>query len=241
MVGLYVKNGITGVQFIKLIRQSLVSIKRIDDINNMSYDEFNDFMSGFKFVVIGGGKYNLDLEEMIENMHITANIDIIKYCEKHNIPVFGLGFGCQLIALMYGMKINKIKEPHIGPNFITVDDVKNGTVKDDEFMKNFDWDMLVKSFSYDLNIIVDTEDEHDIDVMVRTTKGIPYVIKHKNKPMYGIQSHPDLDSMTGLIFLNSFNIKTKMARELLNNNETYFKISTQFTNELLKAFSKIEK
>jgi anthranilate/para-aminobenzoate synthase component II len=192
-------------------------------------------MSEFKFVVIGGGKYDLNLNEFTENLKLSANIDVIKYCEINNIPLFGLGLGCQLIAFLYGMNIEKANQPHIGPNYINLDDVKKSNILDDVFTKNFNWESITKAFSYNVNVMKDTENS-DIEVLIKTHENIPYVIKHKKHAIYGIQSHPDIDSMTGVIFLNSLKIKTKMARELLDNNENYLNISEKFVNELIDAF-----
>jgi GMP synthase-like glutamine amidotransferase len=241
MGGLYVKNGITGIQIIKLIKRSIITIKKIDEINEMTNDLFNNFMCDFSFVIIGGGKYDLNFEEFAENIHVAANVDVIKYCEANRIPLFGLGLGCQLIALTYGMSIEKAEYEHIGPNYLNMNDVNKSVVFDDKFMQNFNWEMIVKAFSYNTNIITNIENS-DVGVLIKTHDDIPYVIKHKKFLIYGIQSHPDIDSMTGALFLNTLKIKTQnqMTKELILDNDTYLHMSEIFIEGLIDAFIKHE-
>jgi len=237
--GLYVKNGITCIPIIKLIKRNVISIKRIDEINEMSNESFDNFMCDFSLVIIGGGKYDLNYEEFAKNTHVAANIDVIKYCEVNKIPLFGLGLGCQLIALTYGMSIEKAEYEHIGPNYLNMSDINKSNVHSDKFMQKFNWEIIVKAFSYNTNIIINVENS-DIDILVKTFDDVPYVIKHKNFLIYGIQSHPDVDSMTGAIFLNSLKIKTQTAKELMSNNDEYLHISKVFVEGLIDAFIEYE-
>ena len=234
MTGLYVKNGVTGIQIIKQMRHSLITIKKIDEINDMDNNEFKNFMSDFKFVIIGGSKYNLDFEGLTTNTQITANIDVVKYCEKHDIPLFGIGFGCQIIAFTYGMSIKKLDDPYFGPGNISLENIKNSSINNYKFFKKFNWDLIINAFCYDSNIITNTTNT-DINVIVETNNNTPFVIKHNKKHIYGIHSHPDIDSMTGIIFLGSLDVKTKLGRELLDNSEMYLNISTHFINTLISS------
>ncbi|MDC0482471.1 carbamoyl phosphate synthase small subunit, partial [Gammaproteobacteria bacterium] len=104
-------------------------------------------------------------------------IQAIKKLFNHNVPIFGICLGHQLISLASGAKTKKMKYGHHGANHPVID-LKTGKVMITSQNHGFviDEDSLPKSFHVTHRSLFDN-----------TIQGI----KHKKFPIFSFQGHPE--------------------------------------------------
>jgi carbamoyl-phosphate synthase small subunit len=104
-------------------------------------------------------------------------IESIKTLLEHNIPLFGICLGCQLLALASGAKTFKMKFGHHGSNH-PVQNLHTMSVSITSQNHGFSID------TSNLENILETTHRSLFD---NTVQGI----KHRNKPAIGFQGHPE--------------------------------------------------
>ena len=104
-------------------------------------------------------------------------IQSIKDLFYHNIPIFGICLGHQLIALASGAKTQKMKYGHHGANHPVID-LKSGSV----MITSQNHGFVVDEISLPKDFIVTHRSLFD-----NTIQGI----KHKNFPIFSFQGHPE--------------------------------------------------
>lgn len=147
-------------------------------------------------VLSGGSKFQIVGNEAI----LKEEIEIIK---RHETPLIGICYGCELIAQSFGCELEKMESSHRGIVEIKV------TTKDDIFegvsifnaSENHTWHISRLS--------------NDLVSMAESIHGIE-MVKHTSLPVYGFQFHPEAltDEKAGKqIFLNL--LKQIEARSIL--------------------------
>ncbi len=133
-----------------------------------------------------------------DNSGVTMNV--IDYY-KDKLPIFGVCLGMQCIAKYFGADIIKAPEPFHGKN--------------SEIFFNPDFQLfrgLKQGFSatrYHSLIISCGKNNNDISIEGWTKDALPMAIKIKNRPIYGVQFHPEaILTENGIeIFRNFINLR----------------------------------
>ena len=155
------------VQYVKMLSCSPIVIKN----DEMTLDEIKSLK--FSKILLSPGWGNP------ENSGVTMSV-IDYYQEK--LPILGVCLGMQCIAKYFGAKIVKAPVPFHGKNSEIIYD------------KNFElFKGLPQRFSATRyhSLAVNAENIPQIQITAKTLDGIPMALKIKNKPIYGVQFHPE--------------------------------------------------
>ena len=190
----------------------------------------------FDMIVISGGPQHLymSLDTIPE---IKPLLVIVRLCSYLNKILVGLCLGCQIICMAYKMQIKKLPKFIIGYNYI--DRMNTGIVKSDKYLSKMDFSLIKQSFSFHSDMIenvcgraelfppkLETHCVSNVSnkkiVVIATYGDIPYIIKHKKKPIYGFQFHPEanIESIMNSIKKNNVNfcIDQSIPYEAITNN-----------------------
>lgn len=134
-----------------------------------TFDDFNTDITDFDVVVLSGGsKYQL-----VENKDKFSKE--INFIQNTQVPVIGICFGYEIIATAFGATLKQLSENKKGMYEVQVLDENLGkrTVR---VYESHRW-------------VVDTLP--DIFQVLGVSNDGPEIIKHKQKPIYGMQFHPE--------------------------------------------------
>ncbi len=125
----------------------------------------------YDLVVLSGSSR----EQLVGNESDFQNeIDFIRSSNK---PLIGICFGCELITVAFGGSLKKLEVPHKG--------IKQVRLASRE---HFDLRETISVFENHQWIIDKVPSE--FDVIAESAQG-PEAIKHKTRPIYGLQFHPE--------------------------------------------------
>ncbi len=179
-----------GGQYNHLITRALTELGVKSKLVPMTITKEELEEMGADGLTMGGGPQRIGFEtEKLGNLS-----NVIK---ESKIPMFGLCVTHQLIAVVFGGKANQAKNPEYGPVKIYVD-------TEDDILKNFK-----KSFwawaTHNDEVV---ELPKDFEILAHSDKCKIQVMKHKNRPIYGVQFHPEVVQTEdgSLIFKNFIDI-----------------------------------
>ena len=117
-----------------------------------------------------------------ENSGVTMNV--IDYFQD-KVPILGVCLGMQCIAKYFGANIVKASEPFHGKNSeIFFDD-------DFELFKGLKQGFSATRYHSLMVASSSLSNESPIKITARTKDNIPMALKIKDKPIYGVQFHPE--------------------------------------------------
>ena len=143
---------------------------KVTNFSNLSLDEIKN-VDGV--ILSGGNRYSV----IKDNEKFTKEIEIIKHS---NIPIFGICLGFQLICYSYGEKIEPIGKRIIGKREVT-------KIKKDYIFDDLDQLFVYQNHKFGVNYVKNL-------IPLARSKECVEVIKHPNKPIYGVQFHPEITS-----------------------------------------------
>lgn len=143
----------------------------------------------FKGVILTGGPLcysskKLDVEDINVNFAAILNLDC---------PILGICFGHQTIAELFGGKMSRLQEFSEGKQEVQLlqeIDLFDGLKPDTEFSQSH----------YDCVI----EIPYNFDLIATSQVCYAEAIKHKTKPIYGVQFHPEFSGKQGYKLLDNF-------------------------------------
>ena len=150
-------------------------------------------------LLLTGSYHMLSDEKTRESYRIEMNI--IKNFKK---PILGICFGLQLIASAFGFEIRPIKHPDIN-----VENEKSIILKIDPKFDLFPEDRIHAYESHLEEVYFKPEFLEIFKIYASSPSCEIQIIKHKSKPIYGIQFHPEYpdDPLTfrdGTILLKNY-------------------------------------
>lgn len=159
------------LEFIKPIEDVLTNDKF--DFQSIHYSKLsNEIISAADKIIISGT--SLKDNSFLDNID---GFNWIKECEK---PILGICGGMYILGLVYNGKIKKCQEIGLTEVFFN-----------DDFLG-----FIGKHLVYELhNLNVDSDDFKKIGISEHCIQAI----KHKNKPFYGVQFHPEVRNKSLLV------------------------------------------
>lgn len=138
-------------------------------------------------IILSGGKGN-----PFEPLNLTTNFVALL---NFDVPVLGFCLGHEILAVAYRARIKKLSE------YVNKKEIVHITKKDDPIFEGIEEDSipLVKRHSYhvsELPPIFESLGYSD------TTPN--EIIRHKEKPIYGFQSHPEVSGKLGIKIVENF-------------------------------------
>ena len=111
-----------------------------------------------------------------------ASIDVVKYCDQHEIPILGICLGLQVIGAAYGAKISSAPELLHGR---TSEILHDGPDLFKDIPNNF-----IATRYHSLAIESDSVPA-ELQVTARCSDGTIMGISHRSKKIVGVQFHPE--------------------------------------------------
>ncbi|MFH1308202.1 MAG: gamma-glutamyl-gamma-aminobutyrate hydrolase family protein [archaeon] len=141
-------------------------------------------VKNIKGVILSGGNIGLYYQSLINDYIPLINL---------NVPIIGFCMGHELIGVVYGGAIKKLKEKQDKIEKIFLD-------KKDPLFKGLKKEIFLKEKH--VNCISRLPKEFKPLAHSKTCK--IEIMKHKKRPIYGFQSHPEVSNPDGLIILKNF-------------------------------------
>ncbi len=173
-----------GTSYIESLKQLLAEKKfEVISFADLSIEKEKDFdlfilSGGHSFPVVGN-------ESLLEN-----EIEFIRNCNK---PILGICFGFELIAHVFGAKLQEMKEKEKGL-------IKIEVIEPDDLF------LTITNFSvFESHRWVVASLGNEMVSLARSQDGVE-VIKHKSLPVYGVQFHPEMfvEQTCGREIFNNF-------------------------------------
>ncbi len=140
-----------------------------------------------KGIILSGGKGN-----PYEPLNLTSNFVAMM---NFNVPILGFCLGHEIIAVAYRGRIKKLAEYHGKKEIITItkpeDPIFEGLGKTEV--------SLVKRHAYYV-----AEMPESFESLATSDTCSTEIIKHKTKPIYGFQSHPEVSGPDGMLIVRNF-------------------------------------
>jgi GMP synthase (glutamine-hydrolysing) len=182
-----------GGQYNHLITRALTELDVKSELVPMSITKKDLEEMKADGLVMGGGPQRIGFES--EKLGNLSNM-----IKEAKIPMLGLCVTHQLIASVFGGKAGQAKYPEYGPVKVYVDD-------EDEILKNFNKSFLAWETHNDEVTLL----PENFEILAHSEKCKIQVMRHKNKPIFGVQFHPEViqTEKGSLIFKNFIDICKK--------------------------------
>lgn len=146
-----------------------------EDVTVISREEIKDISpEDFDLIVLSGGS---NVPTVLNHNEIYQEEEILLRSGK---PVIGICLGCEIICKTFGGELEFMPEHETG--------VKEFEILDKSLIEKVGVDELTAFESHALRIKKIPEDFYEV---VRSNHG-PEIIKHKTKPIIGVQFHPEV-------------------------------------------------
>lgn len=140
-----------------------------------------------KGIILSGGKGN-----PFEPLNLTTNYVALM---NFNVPVLGFCLGHEIIAISYRGRIKRLPEYHGKKELITITQPQDPIF---EGLENTEVSLVKRHAFHVAELPSDFESIGTSDTCVNE------IIKHKTKPIYGFQSHPEVSGEVGMLMVKNF-------------------------------------
>lgn len=164
---LIINNGTSNIHHLNnLLKNHVLDVVHFEDIDLNRINQYQSVIltGGHDFPVFGN-------EKLLEK-----EIHLIESSEK---PIFGICFGFELIAHTFGSKLEILDDRKRGVTTINIDandEIFNGRHNISVY-ESHRW--VVKTVGKDLRVLA-------------TSKNGIEAVRHKSRPIYGVQFHPEI-------------------------------------------------
>jgi len=138
-------------------------------------------------VILSGGKGT-----PYRPLNLTANFVALM---NYNVPTLGFCLGHEIIAVSYGGQISKTFEYHTRKTPIKIKKT------DDPIFEGYNTSeiSLTRRHHYHVSLL-----PQDFICLAESEISPNEIIRHKSKPIYGFQAHPEVSGNDGLVIINNF-------------------------------------
>lgn len=138
-------------------------------------------------IILSGGRGN-----PYEPLNLTANFVVLM---RYEVPVIGFCLSHEIIAVAWGGHIKKLPAYHNKKEWITVEE------PGDPIFDGFAGSQLYlqKQHAYHVSSLPD-----DFIRLGSSTTSPNEIIRHKEKPIYGFQAHPEVSGKDGMLIMDNF-------------------------------------
>lgn len=140
-----------------------------------------------KGIILSGGRGN-----PFEPLNLTSNFIALM---NFKVPVLGLCLGHQIIAVAHGGRIKKLSEYHGKKEFVRIIKPK------DPIFDGIESDQVLLQKKHAFHV---TEIPGTFEVLAISDTCPNEIIKHKELPIYGFQSHPEVSGRDGMRMIENF-------------------------------------
>jgi GMP synthase (glutamine-hydrolysing) len=138
-------------------------------------------------IILSGGRGN-----PYEPLNLTANfVALINY----DVPVIGFCLGHEILAVAYRGRIKKLPEYYMKKVKISVTNLT------DPIFKGLNSDELWLTRRHHFHV---SDIPPDFISLAESELTPNEIIRHKDKPIYGFQSHPEVSGKEGMILIKNF-------------------------------------
>jgi GMP synthase (glutamine-hydrolysing) len=168
-----------GSQYTHLIKRNFRDMNREAEIINAgeSYEDVKEKIENAERIVLAGGPSSVSADRDSLTRIVAEKVE----AGELNVPILGICYGHQMIADVWGGKVEKGKSAEYGVSEITVDDediiLKGLPRKFKAWVSHFD---EVKELPEGFEALAHSE-----------TCGIE-AMRHKEKPIFAVQFHPEV-------------------------------------------------
>lgn len=137
-------------------------------------------------IILSGGRGN-----PYEPLNLTTNFVALM---NFDVPTIGFCLGHEIIAAAYRGRIKRLEKPQQRKEEVRI-------IKDDPIFAGLDSTeiTLVKKHSYHVS-----ELSNDFITLAESASTPNEIIRHREKPIYGFQAHPEVSGPSGLIMVKNF-------------------------------------
>ena len=140
--------------------------------NTTFFDEL--LKEGINGLVLSGGTPRIGLDDDLGNSG--------EYLGKASFPILGICAGHQFMGRFFGGKVAPSKTPEFGKIELTI-------IKKDELFKG----VPEKSIVWESHNDEVSKLPKDFEILANSENCKIQAMKHKNKPFYGLQFHPEVE------------------------------------------------
>ena len=170
--------------------QHLGNVHQID-CKELQNANLESLLSDIRVVFLTGGPQHIpSIQEYPELEYELQLIDIVV---QRRIQLIGICLGFQLIHLYFGNPTVPLRVPCIGHNLL---DPRTLNAHGDPRLTALNGSLLADSFSFHYDGVI-TNTHPDIQIVAKSVPladapdGILYAIRHRRRPIYAFQNHPD--------------------------------------------------
>lgn len=140
-----------------------------------------------KGIILSGGKGN-----PYQPLNLTANFVAMM---RFDVPTIGLCLGHEIIAVAHGGRIKRLEEYQNRREQITLSEM------DDPIFEGVESNSILLQKKHHFHV----HQKPDSFITLGRSQICPHeIIKHKDKPIYGFQSHPEASGTVGFKIMENF-------------------------------------
>jgi GMP synthase (glutamine-hydrolysing) len=166
-------------------------LRAVGDFSEFTAIHFKDIKTSYEVeddidtIVLSGSKARI-IDPSERNMFR----DIVNLINNLELPIFGICFGFQLISWSLGCRVKALDEPVVD----RFEDVR--VIEADEIFRGFEtYRTIPFAQSHNDYVLKDSLDVSNLILLADSSSCEVEAVKHKSKPFYGVQFHPERTSI----------------------------------------------
>lgn len=143
--------------------------------------------SSIKGIILSGGKGN-----PFTPLNLTSNFVALM---NFNVPFLGICLGHEIISVAHGGRVKKLPEAQKKKEVIIIDK------PDDPIFHGINKEEIILKEQHQFHVFK----RPDNFITLAHSEICPHeIIRHKNKKIYGFQSHPEVSGVDGILIMRNF-------------------------------------